>query len=98
MKSTIKKISSYEEFEKAIDTLQIASKITSEELKRKYQMLSKKYHPDMPDGDAQKFRELNEAYKLIQTYIKNYRFSLDEDEFYNQNPFLKKSSDWFYSY
>ena len=53
----------------------------------------------MPDGDEAKFREINEAYKLLQAYIKNYRFSLSEDEFYGQNPFLKKSSgDWFYGF
>jgi len=88
----------YKDFQKALDSLNIVSKITSDELKNKYQKLSKKYHPDMPDGDEAKFREINEAYKIIQKYIKNYRFKLDEEEFYQQNPFLKKSSDWFYDF
>ena len=93
----MKKIT-YDDLQKALDSLNIVSRITNEELKAKYQKLSKKYHPDMPDGDEAKFREINEAYKIIQTYIKNYRFKLDEDEFYQQNPFLKKSSDWFYDF
>ena len=88
----------YEDFQKALDSLNIVSRMTNEELKAKYQKLSKKYHPDMPDGDEEKFREINEAYKTIQKYMKNFRFKLDEEEFYQQNPFSKKSSDWFYDF
>ena len=88
----------YEQFQKALDVLNIVSKATAQELKTKYQKLSKKYHPDMPNGNEKKFRELNEAYKTIQQYIKNYRFQLNEEEFYQQNPFSKKSSDWFYDF
>jgi DnaJ-class molecular chaperone len=87
---------SYEDFEKALDSLNIVSRTTSDELKAKYLKLSKKYHPDMPGGDAQKFREINEAYKLIQRYMQSFRFQLNEEEFYQQNPFLRKSGDWFY--
>jgi len=88
----------YEDFQKALDSLNIVSKLSAQELKIKYQKLSKKYHPDMPSGDEEKFREINEAYKTIQNYIKNYRFKLDEEEFYQQNPLSKKSSDWFYDF
>ncbi len=89
---------SYEDFEIALETLQIVSRTTSVELKNKYQQLSKKYHPDMLDGDEKKFREVNEAYKTVQSYMKNFRFQLNEEEFYQQNPFSKKSSDWFYDF
>lgn len=89
---------SYEKFEKALEVLDIVTRITHSELKEKYIALSKIYHPDMPDGDAKKFKEINEAYKLVNTYMKNFRFELDEDEFYRQNPFSRKSKDWFYSY
>ena len=88
----------YEQFQKALDILNIVSKATTQELKTKYQKLSKKYHPDMPNGDEKKFIEINEAYKLILQYMQNFRFNLDEEEFYQQNPFLKKSSDWFYDF
>lgn len=88
----------YEDFQKALDSLNIVSRMTNEELKARYQKLSKKYHPDMPTGNEEKFREINEAYKIIQKYIKSYRFQLDEEEFYKQNPFSKKSSDWFYDF
>jgi len=88
----------FEKFQEAVDTLEIASKITQSELKEKYQKLSKKHHPDMPSGNAIKFKEINEAYKLVSTYIQSFRFKLDEEEFYEQNPFLKKPKDWFYDF
>ncbi len=88
----------YEKFEKALEVLEIASRITRDGLKKKYQTLSKIYHPDMPDGDAKKFNEINEAYKFLNEYMQNFRFKLDEEEFYEQNPFSKKSKDWFYNF
>lgn len=89
---------SYEKFEKALEVLEIASRITHGGLKKKYQKLSKIYHPDMPEGDAKKFNEINEAYKLLNEYMQDFRFKLDEEEFYEQNPFSKKSKDWFYNF
>jgi len=88
----------YKDFQKALDILRIVSRASVSDIKAQYQKLSKKYHPDMVEGDDEKFRELNEAYKLIQKYMKNFRFKLDEDEFYEQNPFSKKSNDWFYDF
>ncbi len=91
-------MTTYEDFEKALEILGIVSRFSSNELKNNYLKLSKKYHPDMPDGDGEKFKELNEAYKMIQSYLQNYRFGVDEDDFYTQNPFSKKSGDWFYNF
>ena len=88
----------HEEFQKALDILRIVSRATVSDIKNQYQKLSKQYHPDMPDGDEEKFLELNEAYKLVQKYMKDFRFKLDEEEFYEQNPFSKKSNDWFYDF
>lgn len=88
----------YEDFEKALESLQIVSRTTPSELKYKYQKLSKKYHPDMPNGDEKKFLEINEAYKVIQEYMKNFRFQLNEEEFHQQNPFSNRPEDWFKSF
>jgi DnaJ-class molecular chaperone len=88
----------YDKLQEALETLDIVTRITRAELKDKYLKLSKIYHPDMPDGDDKKFKEINEAYKLLNTYMDNFRFSFNEDEFYAQNPFSKKSKDWFYNY
>ena len=91
-------MTSFEDFEKALESLGIISRFTASDLKNRYLKLSKKYHPDMPDGDDKKFKELNEAYKMIQKYIQDFRFQVNEEEFYQQKPFLKKSSDWFYDF
>ena len=89
---------SYEDYESSLESLGIVSRFTMGDLKNNYLKLSKKYHPDMPQGDAQKFREVNEAYKTIQRYIQDYRFGVDEKDFYQQNPFANKSTDWFYDF
>jgi len=91
-------MSSYEEFNKALESLGIVSRFTASDVKNRYLKLSKKYHPDMPTGDDEKFKEINEAYKLIQLYLQNFRFGVDEEDFYQQNPFSKKSKDWFYDF
>jgi len=88
----------FEDFQKALDSLGIVTRFSYIDLKDKYLKLSKKYHPDMPDGDADKFKEINEAYKLLQKYMQAFRFDLSEKEFYEQNPFSKKSGDWFYDF
>src|SRR3989344_5886662 len=32
---------------------------------KKYKTLAKKYHPDMPDGDLEMFKKINNAHKLL---------------------------------
>ena len=89
---------SYEDFEKALDSLNIVTRITQGELKNQYLRLSKKHHPDMQDGSEEKFKEISDAYKIIQNHMKTYRFSLDKDEFLSQNPFSDRPTDWFKSF
>ncbi len=89
---------SYADYEEALECLGIVSKFTLNDVKSQYLKLSKKYHPDMCDGNDEKFKEVNEAYKLIQNYIKSYRYGVNEDDFYEQNPFMKQSGDWFYNF
>ena len=84
----------YEEFEKAVDSMQFCTKITYTDLKIRYRELSKIYHPDMPDGDAAKFDEIAKAYKLLKTYMQEYRFSFDEDDFLEQYPSVLNMDDW----
>jgi len=88
----------FEEFENALETLGIVTRFSLSDLKNRYQKLSKEYHPDMPNGNVEKFREINEAYKLLQNYLQEYRFGVNEEDFYQQKPFLKKSTDWFYDF
>ena len=84
----------YAEFEKAVQIMQLCTKVTYRDLKNRYKELSKIYHPDMPEGDASKFDEITKAYKLLKKYIQNYRFSFDEKDFKEQYPPFLNMEDW----
>ena len=94
----MKKVIGYEEFKSALEMLDVVTLSSYADLKERYLKLSKRYHPDMPEGDAERFREINEAYKIVQKYMQDFRFQLNEEEFYQQNPFSKESGDWFYNF
>jgi len=65
-------------------------------VKRKYLKLSKQYHPDMSDGDTEKFQQINDAYKLIEQYMDQFSFHFTKDEFYRQYPHaLLDDEEWF---
>jgi len=54
-------------------------------------MLSKKLHTDV-SGEKEKMQEINWAYKILKTYIENYKFIFSEEEIIKQLPseFIKK--------
>lgn len=84
----------YEEFQKAVDTLGILTKLDKKGLKKNYLKLSKKFHPDMEEGSEEKFREINEAYNLLKSYMENYKFSFEKDEFLDQYPSFTNYKNW----
>ena len=65
-------------------------------VKKKYLELSKKHHPDMSDGDTEKFQQINDAYKIVEYYMDRFHFHFTKDEFYEQNPHaLLDDAEWF---
>ena len=78
----------YDEFKEAVETLELISLTSREYVRKKYLKLSRQYHPDMEQGDTQKFQEVREAYEILTTYMDNFRFVFDENEFKQQNPVL----------
>ena len=84
----------YEEFQNAVDSLGILTKLDQKSLKKNYLILSKKYHPDAVDGSDEKFREINEAYNLLKTYVENYKFSFEKEEFLEQYPSFTNYKNW----
>ncbi len=84
----------YEEFQKAVDSLGILTKLDQKSLRKNYLQLSKKYHPDAQDGSDEKFREINEAYNLLKAYVENYKFSFEKEEFLDQYPSFTNYKNW----
>jgi DnaJ-class molecular chaperone len=71
--------------QKALETLELPSMVTREEIKRQYRHLAKKYHPDR-GGSVEKMRRISEAYAILTEYIDNFRFRFDEEEITKQYP------------
>ncbi len=47
------------------DILGIKKGASKEEIKKAYRSLAHKFHPDRPNGDAEKFKEVSEAYQVL---------------------------------
>jgi len=75
------------EFQKALEVLELPPFITKDEIKTQYKYLAKKYHPDIYK-DSSKMSEINRAYELLMKYIDNFRYSFDDEEVKKQAPEL----------
>ncbi len=85
----------YHEFEEAVKTLGLIGLENRSQIKERYLFLSKKFHPDMQNGDTEHFQKITKAYNLIQSYVDNFKFRFTLEEFSDQHPFsapLKKDS------
>ena len=47
------------------EILGVSKGATQSDIKKAYRKLSKMYHPDMEDGDDDKFKKINEAYSVL---------------------------------
>ncbi len=47
------------------EILGVAKDASADEIKKAYRKLAHKYHPDKPDGDEAKFKEINGAYQVL---------------------------------
>ncbi len=85
----------YNEFQEAIELFGLIGLETKKQVKQKYLDLSKIYHPDKTGGDNDKFQKLNQAYKILNYYIDNFKFQFSTEEFQTQYPFsIKKNGQW----
>jgi DnaJ-class molecular chaperone len=68
---------------KAKSLLGLREKSSLHEIKSKYKNLMKKWHPDKHKDDIDKATKMsaniNEAYKIILEYTKNYEYPFDEE-------------------
>ena len=57
------------------------------QIKRRHRELSRRNHPDLDSAaDPHSMQNINEAAALILEYLRSYRFSFSEQEFYRQSP------------
>ena len=77
----------YKELQNAVKTFNLIGLENKDNIKKKYLHLSKLYHPDMQNGDTKKFQEIAKDYKILITYVDNFKFRFTQEEFKNQYPF-----------
>ncbi|HIP03031.1 MAG TPA: molecular chaperone DnaJ [Campylobacterales bacterium] len=69
----------------ALQTLNLPSLVSYEDIKNQYYLLSKRHHPDLNQEDS-KMVEINEAYAVLKQYVFHYRFSFSDEEIMKQFP------------
>jgi len=88
---------SFEELEKSTQLLELIGLENKDKIKQQYLSLSKKFHPDMPEGDIEKFQEINKAYKILTKYMESFKFRFTKEEFEDQHPFaFQEDKNWVY--
>jgi DnaJ-class molecular chaperone len=62
-------------------TLGVSKEATPEEIKKAYRKLAVKYHPDKPDGNVEKFQEINNAYEILSDPNKKAMYDNPQSQF-----------------
>ena len=56
--------------------LGVSNKSTKDEIKKAYRKLSLQYHPDRPNGNSDKFKQVNEAYETLSDNDKKIQYDM----------------------
>ena len=56
--------------------LGVSEKSTKDEIKKAYRKLSLQYHPDRPNGNSDKFKQVNEAYETLSDNEKKMHYDM----------------------
>ena len=72
---------------KILDLNKNASKA---EIKKKYRALSLKYHPDRPEGNEEKFKEINEAYSILSDTVEKRKYDNKQPKGFNDMNFFNE--------
>lgn len=62
------------------DTLNVSADASKEEIKKSYRILSLKYHPDLNNSGAERFKQLSEAYSVLSDDKQRRLYDLDLTE------------------
>lgn len=81
------KTMSHAELVEALRVLGLGERATLREIRSRHRQLVKQHHPDAGiTSEPELIRKINAAYRVVQDYLADYRFSFAEAEFYEQNP------------
>ena len=61
----------YDEYKKCLKVLDLPEKVSLEILKKRFRFLAKTLHPDVSEVEAEKFSEVNTAYRRLLKFIKD---------------------------
>ena len=67
--------------------LGVEKSASEDEIKKAFRKLAHQYHPDRPDGNEDKFKEVNEAYQILSNQDKRRQYDQFGQTFDGNNPF-----------
>ena len=90
------KNSMFQKIKAARILLELPERATMEDIKSNYRVLIQKWHPDRCNADKEKCKEMTAkiiaAYRIINNYCKNYKYSFSKDEVGNYLP----AEEWWF--
>ena len=75
------------------EILSLSPNATNEQIIKAYRSLAKKYHPDKPSGNTEKFQQINYAYNIL--INENTRLHYDNMKKPTKNKLTQFLEDWF---
>jgi DnaJ-class molecular chaperone len=97
-------MANYSEIQEARKLLKLGEEATLKEIKAAYRTLAHSYHPDKAgeEGSAENetMKRLNQAYKLLMDYCKEYKYSFREEDVartYPYDEYLRTYKDRWYN-
>ena len=73
--------------------LNVDRNVSSDEIKKSYKQLAKKYHPDRKGGDEEMFKKINNAYEILNDPEKRNMYDTYGENFENMSTFSNDFSD-----
>ena len=76
----------YRELQAALEVLGIGERASLTQIRDRHRELARRHHPDAGGADGEEIRRINAAYRLVNAYCRDYRFSFSHEEFLEQSP------------
>jgi len=75
----------HEKIHNALHVLELPVLVSLKDVRSRYRVLAKKHHPDRTQ-EKETMQQINEAYKILITYMETYKFTFSEEEVAKQFP------------